>query len=64
MNADEAKSALESEIKPLVANVFLADQSYYLLKTSGDFADGLNAALLTSAICLDSCNQYFQINSF
>jgi hypothetical protein len=44
MNADEAKSALKSEIKPLVANVFLADQAYNLLKTSCDFADGLNSA--------------------
>ncbi|MBT9140962.1 MAG: hypothetical protein DDT30_01548 [Dehalococcoidia bacterium] len=44
MNADEAKSALKLEIEPLVANVFLADQAYYLLKTSGDFADDLNVA--------------------
>lgn len=44
MNADEMKSALKSEIEPLVANVFLADQAYYLLKTSGDFAASLNSA--------------------
>ncbi len=42
MNVEEARYRLKSEIEPLVANVFLADQAYDLLKTSGDFAESLN----------------------
>jgi len=44
MNADEVKLALKTEIEPLVLNILSADQSYYLLKTSGGFSDGINFA--------------------
>lgn len=44
MNSDQAKLALKAEVDPLLLNIFLADQSYCLLKTSNDFADGINSA--------------------
>lgn len=44
MTADEVKSTLKTAIDSLELNVLLADESYYLLKTSGDFADGINSA--------------------
>lgn len=44
MNADQAKLELKAAVNSLVENIFLADQSYYLLKTSGEFADSINSA--------------------